>query len=86
MQLEMAFVMIECIYDEDDHADDDDSDGNYVKLASIKRGDALSGQWSAAASMQYARSQFRACVVAGELHVSGGHDQNEHLMSSVEKF
>jgi N-acetylneuraminic acid mutarotase len=48
--------------------------------------DASSGQWSAVAAMHYARDSLGACVVAGELYVSGGKDNNEGHLSSVEKF
>jgi hypothetical protein len=56
------------------------------RLASMERYDASSGQWSAVAAMGTARSRVGACVVAGELYVSGGHDGSNGLSSSVEKY
>jgi N-acetylneuraminic acid mutarotase len=58
----------------------------YVTMAYMDKYNASTGQWSAAASMQYARQVFGACIVAGELYVSGGHDINDNPMSSVEKY
>jgi hypothetical protein len=60
------------------------TDGN--RLSSMERYDASSGQWSTVtAAMGTARSHVDACVVAGELHVTGGSDGNNQL-SSVEKY
>jgi N-acetylneuraminic acid mutarotase len=53
-------------------------------LSSMERYDASMGQWSEAAAMGTARWAFGACVVAGELYVTGGRDENNRL-SSVEK-
>jgi hypothetical protein len=52
---------------------------------SMERYDAASGQWSAVAAMSTARCQLGACVVLGEIYVSGGvHGPAE--ISSVEKY
>jgi hypothetical protein len=54
-------------------------------LSSMERYDASSGQWSAAAAMESARHSFGTCVVAGELYVSGGNDNDSGVLSCVEK-
>jgi hypothetical protein len=54
-------------------------------LSSMERYDASSGQWSEAAAMGTARWAFGACVVAGELYVTGGRGENNRL-SSVGKY
>jgi hypothetical protein len=48
--------------------------GDDGSLSSMERYDALSGQWSAAAAMGTGRQSFGACVLAGELYVTGGED------------
>jgi hypothetical protein len=77
VQPEVAYVM--CGYGEDD-------EDQIVTIACMERYDASSGQWSSTAAMRYEKDSVAACVVAEELYVSGGKDQNEHLMSSVEKY
>jgi hypothetical protein len=57
-QLEMAYVM--------------GGNGHDDHMSSMGRYDASSGQWSTVAAMENARSSLGACVIAGELHVSGG--------------
>jgi hypothetical protein len=57
-------------------------DGIGGVLSSMERYNASSGKWSAVASMGTARRQFGACVVAGELYVSGGRDAvNSHFQA-----
>jgi hypothetical protein len=56
------------------------------RLPSMERCDALTGQWSAAAAMSTARHSFGACVIAGEIYVSGGSDETRNILSSVEKY
>jgi hypothetical protein len=58
---------------------------SFSALASMERYDVSSGQWSVAAAMTTARSDFGACTLAGELYVTGG-CSNENLLSSVEKY
>jgi hypothetical protein len=70
-QLEAAFVMGGCATN---------------TLSSMERYDLASGQWSMVAAMSTERSHFRACVVAGELYVTGGMDDGSDRLSSVEKF
>jgi hypothetical protein len=41
-------------------------------LSSMERYDVASGRWSAAAAMSIARFAFGACVIAGELYITGG--------------
>jgi hypothetical protein len=56
-------------------------------LASMERCDLSSGQWSVAAAMSTARSGFGACMLAGELYVTGGFsDDPIGALSSVEKY
>jgi hypothetical protein len=43
-------------------------------LSSMERYDASSGQWSAVVAMGTVRHSFEACVVAGELYVTGAFD------------
>jgi N-acetylneuraminic acid mutarotase len=62
-----------------------DNDGNEA-LSSMERYDASSGQWSEAAAMGTARSDHGACVIAGELYVTGGYNADGHHLSSVEKY
>jgi hypothetical protein len=60
-----------------------ESDG--AVLSSMERYDPASGQWSAAAPMATARCMLGACMVAGELYVTGGMNGiNRH--SSVERY
>jgi N-acetylneuraminic acid mutarotase len=56
-------------------------------LASMERYDASSGQWSVAAAMSTTRSEFGACMLAGELYVIGGFSTDPRgSLSSVEKY
>jgi N-acetylneuraminic acid mutarotase len=56
-------------------------------LASMERYDLSSGQWSVAAAMSTARSEFGACMFAGELYVTGGFSTDPRgFVSSVEKY
>jgi hypothetical protein len=60
-------------------------------LTSIEPYDAVSGHWSAMAPMKRARYFFGACVVAGEIYVTGGtgidNDYDDGaLLSSVQKY
>jgi hypothetical protein len=56
-------------------------------LSSMERYDITMGRWVAAASMSIGRSIFGACVVAGELYVTGGHgNDGGHSFSTVEKY
>jgi hypothetical protein len=55
-------------------------------LASMERYDLSSGQWIVAAAMSTTRSIFGACMLAGELYVTGGYSTDIHgPLSSVEK-
>jgi N-acetylneuraminic acid mutarotase len=71
-QLEMAYIM----------------GGNALvgRLSSMEQYDAVSGQWSTAAAIGTARYAFGACVIAGEIYVTGGSDADDALLSSVEKY
>jgi hypothetical protein len=51
----------------------------------MERYDASSGQWSTVAAMGTARKAAGACVLAGELYVSGGGDGKDRY-SSVAKY
>jgi N-acetylneuraminic acid mutarotase len=55
-------------------------------LSSMERYNAASGQWSVVASMSTARTAFGACMVAGELYVTGGQDYGYRCLASVEKY
>jgi N-acetylneuraminic acid mutarotase len=56
-------------------------------LTSMERYDLLSGQWSVAAAMSTARCIFGACILAGELYVTGGFCTDlRGLLLSVEKY
>jgi hypothetical protein len=45
-----------------------------ASMASMEQYDVSTGQWSAVAAMSSARYRFGACVVAGEIYVTGGLD------------
>jgi hypothetical protein len=47
---------------------------------------ALSDEWSVAAYMFFSRSNFGACVIAGEVYVTGGCDDNADSISMVERY
>jgi hypothetical protein len=54
--------------------------------SSMERYDTLSGQWSAAAAMDTARAHFGACVVAGNVYVTGGLNESSAYLRSVEMY
>jgi hypothetical protein len=68
-QPEMVFVMGGKSYDNDD----DDDDG--VALSTMERYNVSSDQWSVATAMVSCRYCFGACVVMGEIYVTGGEDE-----------
>jgi hypothetical protein len=57
-------------------------------LTSMERYNLSSGQWSVAAAMSTARYMFGACMLAGELYVTGGFSTplTQLSSSSVEKY
>jgi hypothetical protein len=55
-------------------------------MSNMERYDAPSGQWSMAAPMGTARSHFGACMLMGDLYVSGGRVNDMNRLSTVEKF
>jgi hypothetical protein len=55
-------------------------------LSSMERYDVSSEQWSAVAAMGTPRSSFGACVVAGDIYVTGGIDNDLHDISSAERY
>jgi hypothetical protein len=55
-------------------------------LSSMERYNATSRQWSAVTPMSTARTNFGACVVAGELYVIGGTGAHVNPLSSVEMY
>jgi hypothetical protein len=55
-------------------------------LSSMEGYDVSSGQWSAATAMSTCRHNFGACVVMGEIYVTGGEDEDDEPLSSVEKY
>jgi hypothetical protein len=61
--------------------------GGNLTLASMERNDVSSGQWNVAAAMSTARCLFGACVLAGEVYVTGGFcTDSQGALSSVEKY
>jgi hypothetical protein len=74
VQVEVAYVMGGCGGGIDE-----------TILSSMERYDAVSRQWSAAAAMAIVRQNFGACVLAGEVYVTGGYSGN-FLLASVEKY
>jgi hypothetical protein len=54
-------------------------------LSSTERYDTLLGQWSPVAAMGIARIHLSACVLAGEIYLTGGQDHDDNCLSSVEK-
>jgi N-acetylneuraminic acid mutarotase len=54
--------------------------------SSMERYDATSGRWSAVAAMGTSRSYFGACVIAGDIYVTGGIDNDSNEISSVERY
>jgi hypothetical protein len=59
---------------------------NRVLLSSMERHDVSTGRWSAVVAMRTARCRFGACVVSGEVFVTGGKDDNDNYLSSVERY
>jgi hypothetical protein len=59
---------------------------NVNASASMKRYDASSGLWSAAAAMGTGRESFGTCTVGGNVFVFGGSDEDGNLLSSVEMY
>jgi N-acetylneuraminic acid mutarotase len=57
-----------------------------ARLSSMERYDTSSGQWSVVAAMGIRREQFSACVIAGEIYVTGGENGDGQLLSCVEKY
>jgi N-acetylneuraminic acid mutarotase len=55
-------------------------------LSSVERYDVSYGQWSAATAMGTSRTYFGACVVAGEIYVTGGIDEDSNHISGVERY
>jgi hypothetical protein len=61
----------------------------HVNISSMERYDVASGRWSAAAAMSIARFAFGACVIAGELYVTGGNmviGQGYRRVPNTEKY
>jgi hypothetical protein len=56
------------------------------ELSSMEQYDTASNKWSTKAAMGTARSDFGACVFAGEVYVIGGLDEYGNPLSSVEKY
>jgi hypothetical protein len=63
-----------------------DDDGYELLLCTVERFGVPSEQWSMAAPMSTARMNMRACVIAGEIYVTGGMDSRHQMFSSVEKY
>jgi hypothetical protein len=57
-----------------------------VRLSSMERYDASSGQWSVAAAMRTGRDEFGTCVLSGEIYVTGGVTDGRYNLSTVEKY
>jgi actin-binding protein IPP len=55
-------------------------------LSSMERYDVSSGRWSAVAAMVTPRCNFGACVVAGDIYVTGGIGDDLNRLSSVERY
>jgi hypothetical protein len=73
-QTEMAFVM-------------GGWDTSQSTIRSMERYDPLlSGQWRTVAPMQIAREHFGACVIAGEIYVCGGENDEDGTLSSAERY
>jgi hypothetical protein len=87
-QQEMSFVVGGITHEGGDDDDDDDVfvDDDGVALSTMERYDVSSGQWSAATAMGTCRHNFGACVVMGEIYVTGGEDEGNDPLSSVEKY
>jgi hypothetical protein len=60
--------------------------GGGGRLSQVERYDASSGQWSTVRAMDDARSHFGACVLDGEIYVTGGTTDGSNTMTSVEKY
>jgi hypothetical protein len=57
----------------------------YKALSSMERFDAVSGQWSTAADSGTTRQHVSACVITGEIYVTGGISDFQHFQL-VEKY
>jgi kelch-like protein 12 len=55
-------------------------------LSSMERYDTSLEQWGAVAAMNTGRCYHGACVLEGELYVTGSHDSEENRLLSVEKY
>jgi hypothetical protein len=55
-------------------------------MSSMERYDTSTEQWSAAAAMITARHSFGACVIEGEIYVTGGCDESGNFISLAEKY
>jgi N-acetylneuraminic acid mutarotase len=60
--------------------------GSSGNMTSVERYDATSGQWSAGVDMGTTRWLFGACVVSGDVYVTGGIGVDHNPLSSVEKY
>jgi hypothetical protein len=72
--------------DNDDSDQDSDNEERTVTHSSMERYDPSGEQWTAVASMGTVRYSLGACVIAGEIYVTGGADDSDDALSSVEKF
>jgi hypothetical protein len=66
--------------------DDGDNEGRRVVHSSMERYDASADQSTAVAAMGTARCYFGACVIAGEIYMTGGSGDDNVLLASVEKY
>jgi N-acetylneuraminic acid mutarotase len=57
-----------------------------ISLSSMERYYVTSDKWSAVAAMGTPRSNFGACVIAGEIYVTGGIDADFNDISSMERY
>jgi hypothetical protein len=57
-----------------------------ILLSSMERYDVSSGQWGAVAAMGTPRCSFGACVVAGDIQVTGGIGDDLNRLLSVERY
>jgi hypothetical protein len=57
-----------------------------IVLSNMEQYDATSGRWSAVAPMSIRRDTFAACVILGEVYVTGGRDENTETLGSMEKY
>jgi N-acetylneuraminic acid mutarotase len=59
---------------------------NGQRLSCVERYDTSSGQWSTVAAMEKERSHSEACVLNGEIYVTGGTTDGLNYLTSVEKY